>query len=153
MKADYLVFRNAEKLVDSYRQEWRTLGRDPPRAVDRDAMVQMGIDAFEWLMRADCTMRSAVADGSAEFDPQFEAALLGLCRDWLATASQAVPLTPPSTANPTSKGSELLQTYLAEMTAIVEAYEQRDDELREPLINLRDAAIEEQRHGTTAEFL
>jgi hypothetical protein len=156
MKADYLAFRNAEKLVQSYAHEWRDLVAQQTSVADSrngEALLQMGIDAFEWLLRADRAMRSAICGGQTLFDPEFETALRGLCQGWLETgqrANQWIAKQPQL-----SREVDNLAKFhhcLEEMAAILEA-DHANDTLSAPLADLRDRAVDEQRHGTTAEFI
>jgi hypothetical protein len=50
---------------------------------DCQSFLQSGIDAFKWLERADQEIRSAIFDGSRQYDPKLEVALATLYAKWL----------------------------------------------------------------------
>jgi hypothetical protein len=155
MKTEYLAFRNAEKLVQAYAQEWRDWEARCERAVvdpNAEALLQMGIDAFEWLLRADRAARAAIYEHRAQFDPKFEQALETLCADWLATAKRAEARIPQASGEIVENLPRFRQC-LEEMEAIVEAFRGSSGKLPSDLAKLRDAAGDEQRHGKAAKFI
>ena len=155
MKADYLAFRNAEKLVQAYAREWRDWEAHGETALvdpNAEALLQMGIDAFEWLLRADRVMREAIYEKRAQFEPEFEQALESLCTDWLATAQRAEARILHASGQQVENLPRFRQC-VQEMQAVVEASRSASETLPEGLAKLRDAAADEQRHGKTAEFI
>lgn len=86
MARDNLALRTARTYVRNYANEGDELMARHLAAMDcRDceAFLQLGIDAFHWLNRADCQTRLAVFEGRAAFDPEFDEALGNLYQMWL----------------------------------------------------------------------
>ena len=86
MSMDNLALRTARKHVQNYSYESDDLMLRHAEAIDcRDCedLLQLGIDAFKWLGRADRVIRSAVYRGLAEYDPSLDVALAALYAEWL----------------------------------------------------------------------
>jgi hypothetical protein len=158
MKIDDLAYRNAEKHVQSYSDECRDLLKLHAEAKDCrncEAFLQIGIDAFDWLMRADRQFRMAIYRGEKDFNPKIEQALRAQYKKWLDPCELA------------EKWIEIQQTRgfeidnlkefrdcVRQMIAIVEANEEGDNaSLPKQIAAFRDSAIEEHRNGQTAEFI
>jgi hypothetical protein len=157
MKADYLALRNAKNHVHSYNEESQDLMQRHTEAIDClncEAFLQMGIDAFDWIIRADRVIRLAIYRGDREFDPTTEAALHELCKNWLLPCKFAESWI----AIQQQRGYEIsnlsqFRDSVAEMTAIVEANQGGAEVLSGAMARLRDQAVKEQRDGQTAEFI
>lgn len=86
MTTDFLELRNARRYSDSYREESDSLiaqHKDAMECRRCEAFLQMGIDAFRWLIRADRTERLAVMRGEKVYDPAVEDELRTRCKRWL----------------------------------------------------------------------
>jgi hypothetical protein len=86
MAIENLALRTARNCVRYYNDESANLLERHAEAMDcRDCedLLQLGIDAFHWLGRADQATRAAVYRGQAEYDPSFEVALATLYAEWL----------------------------------------------------------------------
>jgi hypothetical protein len=158
MKADYLAFRNAEKHVQSYSQESQDVMAHHAEAMDCrncEAFLQMGIDAFEWLMRADRAFRAAVYRGEKEYDLDSEKSLSILCKNWLVPCDVAEQwIETQQTRRYEIDNLEEFRRCVQEMTAIVEASDEGDNvTLPKHIAILRDKAVDEHRNGQTAEFI
>jgi hypothetical protein len=158
MKTDYLAFRNAEMHVKSYSKESEDVMQRHAEAMDCrncEAFLQMGIDAFEWLMRADRAFRMAIYRGEKEYEADSEKSLRILCRNWLVPCDVAEKWIETQQ----TKGYEIdnldeFRRCVSEITAIVDADEEGDNApLPEQIAMFRDSAIEEFRNGQTAEFI
>lgn len=78
MLLDNLAFRTARSQVHNLRGEYDELmvrRRDATDPLDCEAFLQLGIDAFAWLTRADESIREAIFAGGMEHDPAVEEAL------------------------------------------------------------------------------
>jgi hypothetical protein len=155
--AESLAFRTAKKHVDAYSEE-SALMADHYEAMDCwdcEAFLQLAIDAFEWLMRADRAYRMSVYRGEREPDAGLEASLERLCEGWLNPCAFAETWVEKRV----TKGYRIdnlaeFRQCAREMSAIVEAINDRGDEsLPKGIAVFRNAAIEEHRNGETAEFV
>jgi hypothetical protein len=149
-----LALREARRHVRSFADESELLAdhADPAQCVDCDALLQVGIDAFHWLVRADETIRLAIYRGQVAHDSLVEGALAALARAWLNTCGAANGLI----ALHLGQGDSLsnlaeFRRCEAEMRAMVDSW--RTDEITDAIRALRDGAIEEHRRGETAEFV
>ena len=118
-----------------------------------EAFLQMGIDAFEWLIRADRVIRLNVYRGEAEYDQAAEAALAQLCKVW----QEPVVFAERWIATQQKRGYEInnlieFRDCVEEMAAIVSANEADDSDLPAPIAHIRDLAAQENLDGQTAEF-
>ena len=158
MNAESLAFRTAKKHAVSYSEESAALMASHAEAMDCrncEAFLQMGIDTFEWLMRADRVYRMAMYRGEVGHDAELEDALAHLCEGWLKPCEFAEQWIEKQLTN----GYQIdnlkdFRRCVEEMSAIVESNRQHgDQELPERVAELRDAAIQEHRNGETAEFV
>ncbi len=158
MKMDYnnLAYRNAQKHVEFYSEE-SSLMKAHAEAMDcRDceAFIQMGIDAFHWLIRADRVYRTAVYRGEIQYMPEFEKMLTELCQKWLEPCEAADGwIEKQRTKGFTIDNLAEFRECTEEMLAIVESAEPGDNQLPESVAALQDAAVEEYRNGKTSEFI
>ena len=158
MNAESLAFRTAKKHVDSYSEESANLMAAHDEAMDcRDceAFLQMGIDAFDWLMRADRAYHMAMYRSEIDHDPKLEDALARLCEGWLVPCEFAERWIERQLTNGYQIDNlEGFRRCVTEMSAIVEVNrEDGDQKLPEQIAELRDTAIQENRNGETAEFV
>lgn len=154
-----LAFRTAEKHVRNYEQETRDLIAEHREAMDcRDceAYLQIGIDAFNWLIRADQSLRRAAAEGNEDaYSPEVAAAFGRHCKAWLASCERASEWI----ARHRDREYEIenlaaLRKCCEEMQAIVDFYDaERSESLPPQMAVLRDEALAEFRNGETAEFV
>jgi hypothetical protein len=158
METDYLAFRNAQKHVQSYSQESQDVMARHAEAMDCrncEAFLQMGIDAFEWLMRADRAFRMAVYRGEKEYDPENEKSLRNLCKNWLGPCDVAEQWIETQL----TRGYEIdnlveFRECVRQMSAIVEANDETDNmSLPKQIAVFRDSAVDEHHNGQTAEFI
>ena len=148
-----LALRAARRHVHTFADECEIQKnqRDVDDCLDCEAFLQLGIDAFRWLIRADEAHRKGVFSGQ-DYDAEFDRVIQELFRLWLKPCVYADELVTALQA----RGCEL--TNLAEfrrcereVLAIVRALE--DASLTEPMQQLRDSAVTEHRNGETAEFV
>ncbi len=158
MKTDYLAFRNAEKHVQSYSKESQDVMERHAEAMDCrncEAFLQMGIDAFEWLMRADRAFRMAIFRGEKEYDAESEKSLRNLCKNWLVPCEVAEKWIETQL----TRGYEIdnlaeFRECVSEMSAIVGADDEEDNTtIPKPIVAFRNSAIDEHRNGQTTEFI
>ena len=158
MAIDNLAFRTAEKHVRNYERESAELmaaHREAIDCLDCEAFLQLGIDAFAWIMRADQALRVAAADGKIEYDDKLEDGLRALCRAWL----KPCPCAQQWIEQQQQRGYNLdnldpFRNCRDEMRAIVASFDATDDEkLPGKIAALRDQALSELANGETAEFV
>jgi hypothetical protein len=119
--------------------------------LDCDDLLKVGIDAFQWLVRADEVIRSAVYSGM-EYDAESDQILQRLFREWLAPCEWVNQWI----AVHQQRGYDLahLEAFRKceqEVRSIVKSMDA--DVMTDPMRELRDLAIEEHRNGETAEFI
>lgn len=115
--------------------------------------LQLGIDAFHWLIRLDRRTRRAVLSGEVEHSEATDEELRNLFRRWLEACRDAHN----SVRRQQQRGYDLenlgeFENCYEEARAIVDAFE-TVDELPQSFVALRDEALEDSRHGQTAEFI
>ncbi len=149
-----LALREARRHVRSFADESELLPEHgaPADCLDCEAFLQVGIDAFHWLVRADETIRLAIYRGQLAHDPALDEALAALARAWVAVAGAA----DRHIAQHQQQEAKLanlaeFRRCEAEMQAMVQS--RQSDEMTDAMRALRDGAIEEQRRGETAEFV
>jgi hypothetical protein len=156
MAAESLAFRTAKQHVQTFSDESSALMKAHAEAMDcRDceAFLQLGIDAFEWLMRADRIYRMDIYRGEGQHDATVENALRALCKAWLEPCAFADRwIEAQRTRGFVIDNLVRFRQCVDEMAAIVEAWD-GDTSLPQPIADLRDAAIIEHRNGETAEFI
>ncbi|MBA3485105.1 MAG: hypothetical protein H0T51_25190 [Pirellulales bacterium] len=54
-----------------------------------EAFIQLGINAYNWLMRADCAYRQAVYDDPSCYDAAFDAVIHESLKQWLGESQRA----------------------------------------------------------------
>jgi hypothetical protein len=149
-----LHLKLARRRLRSFQQESR-LRRDHREALDSldcEALLQLGIDAYDWLVRADQASRKSILVGAAEHDPQVEQALETLLRAWL----RAAELADAWIAKVQERGHALatlsqFRECEDQVRASVRFLDQ--DEMTGAMRSLRDEAVAEHDHGETAEFV
>jgi hypothetical protein len=114
---------------------------------DCQAALQLGIDAYHWLIRADQAIRMA-----GEFDAEVAQAMEALLRQWQKPLPQIngwvdVQLRRGLTLDNLTQFRECE----SEVAAIVRSFD--DPSLTDAMRQLRDQAIAEHRDGKTAEYV
>ena len=157
MPIEILAVRNAKQHVKSYTDERDSLTARHAEAMDCrncEAFLQMGIEAFEWIVRADREIRLGIFRGEVAFDAQAEAAIIDLCKKWQGPVNMAEEWI----AVQTKRGYDMdnlaeFRNCVKEMTAIIAAANDGEQVISPPVAKLRDDALEEHRNGQTAEFV
>jgi hypothetical protein len=158
MKAG-LAYRTADKHVRNYEQEGKDLMAEHREAMDcRDCetFLQLGIDAFHWLIRADRELRIALANGAEDaYSKEIADGFKVLCKAWLNPCEYANKWIAKQIEQQHSvENLAEFKKCCEEMEAIVEFNENGDsDGLPLPIAHLRDEAISEFDNGQTAEFV
>lgn len=159
MPADNLTFRYAENHVTMYEQGAdQQILQDHREAMDClncEAFLQIGIEAFNWLTKADHIIRRGVLDGCADIDfAEMEQSIQNLAIRWLGPcdfANEWIDL--QIRRGFTVEGLEEFRRCEAEMRAIVAFFSKDPEELSDSLRARRDQAIEDLNNGETAEFV
>ncbi|HZZ28678.1 MAG TPA: hypothetical protein VFE46_11805 [Pirellulales bacterium] len=153
-----ISFRNAKKHVANFKHEVDVMQRhrEAMECWDCDSFLQVGIDAFEWLIRADICFKKAERDGrfnSAKAE-DLDETVQSLCKGWLETANAIqvwIDLQKRRGYHLESLGRFL--KCKDEIQAIVEFNEVSNSlELPDKLEAACDQAISEHKNGQTAEF-
>jgi hypothetical protein len=158
MALDNLTFRTAQKHVQNLGHEKDVMERhrEAMEYWDCEAYLQLGIDAFEWIIRADLSVREHEREGriDAEQAKKCEARIIEFCRGWLSYSTIADKWS--SVQKGRGYTLDNLDDFIKcrnELQAIVEANEGTDDALPVALAVLRDHALQDHKNGKTAEFL
>jgi hypothetical protein len=155
---ELLAVRTAKKYVKNYNDESDALMQARREAMDcRDCedFLQLGIDAFHWIIAADCKVRLALKDGNFdEFESQ-QSVLEILARLWLQPCKYAehwIQLQQQAGNEPDNL--VLFGKCCAEMTSIVNSYEPVSEiQMTAALQNLQDYALDEFEHDKAVPFL
>jgi hypothetical protein len=147
-----VALRAARRHVNTFTDESEILQdrRDDLDLQECEAFLQLGIDAFAWLLRADEAIRAAVYAGMPH-DPRFDEAIRELLVAWLrpcARANQWVQSLPEAAAP-----ANLAEFRRCEREALAIVKSWQVDELTEAMRQMRDRALAEHERGETAEFI
>lgn len=155
---DHLAYRTARSQVMLYKGEFDQLELASPKreqqaALDCESYLQLGIDAFHWLCRADTAIRQAVYQDEATFDTEVQASLESLFRIWLAPSDFAERWIARQTAGGVEIGN--LTEYRSCRDEVLAIIKHLDGEqtVNDEVVQLRDEALEEHRRGQTSEFV
>lgn len=148
-----VALRAARRHVSSFADECEILRnhREAIECRDCEAVLQLGIDAFAWLIRADECIRGAVFSGM-EYDPQADEVIRELFRGWLRPcepANQWIDALLGKGYHPDNL--EEFRRCEREVRSIVKAIDA--DGMTDAMRDLRDRALAEHRDGKTAEFV
>lgn len=143
--------RVAKEHVNTFEVEGGLMGQHLQAMECRDceSFLQLGIDAFDWLNRADEEVRKLIYAGKIQYDKEFDEALLFMYQRWLHTCEFAKQLI----KSQQERGFQIdnLGAFLSrerEIAAIVKA----SKKVSGPLLALRDEAISEHHSGQTSEW-
>ena len=149
-----LQLRVARRRLKSFADESKLIAdhRRAMESLDCEAFLQLGIDAFDWLVRADQAIRKAVLAGCAEHNARTQQALESLFRAWLEPCALANKWV----AKIEKQGHALdnLARFCeceTEVRAIVRFLD--EDKMTDAMRALRDEAVSEHESGQTAEFV
>ena len=151
---DELALQIARDRVDCYRHHSDEVIERHRKATDcRDceAFLQLGIDAYEWLIRADQSIRRAVFKGDLEWDADIDTLFKTLFEQWLEPCEWARRWlnTQVERGYDVDNGAQFLECC-EQVEAIVESFEEAPPVA---IAKLQDDALAEYRNGETAEFV
>jgi hypothetical protein len=158
MKADFktkTTFTTARERVVGYTQQADQMAaqQEAMDCFDCEAFLQIGIDAFDWLLRADRVTRLALYNGKAEYDPELDEAFQSLCRAWLTPGVRAAQwIKAQQDRGFPIENSQRFLKCCEEMKAIVDFNSRSAENLPDAMAALRDMAIQEERNGQTLDF-
>lgn len=148
-----VALRAARRHVNTFTDESEIL-QDRHENVDLqecEAFLQLGIDAFSWLVRADETIRAAVYEGLSH-DARSDDALRELLVAWLRPCARGNAWIQSLQANGAEPANLAeFRRCVREVRAIVKSWQA--DELTDAMRDLRDRALAEHERGETAEFV
>ncbi len=152
--ADMLAYRTARRHVRSFEKESKLT--DNHRAAmdcfDCEAFLQLGIDAFHWLVLADETFRRAIFQGAAQYNAKTDQAIKRLFVAWLRPCQRAMQwIDLQERRGYRVANLDEFRKCQEEVLAIAQSLE--SDVLTDAMRKLRDEALREHRHGKTAEFV
>lgn len=151
--SETLAFRVARQHVRTFGDEVQRRHAEALECRDCEDYLKLGIDAFDWLIRADIAIREAVCKKEAEFEPEVDDALEAMMRNWLMTseiASKWIEL--QLKRGYRVEGLERFRVCEKEVRAIVRFFDE-GEELPSRMADLCSRAIEEHENGETAEFV
>jgi hypothetical protein len=149
-----LALREARRHVNTFTDESEIMQshQQAMECLDCEAFLQVGIDAFRWLIRADETIRRSIYRGLAQYDKDTDQALRGLFIAWLRPckiANQWIAVQQGRAYH--LDNLDEFRGCEREVLAIVQSMEA--DQLTDAMRELRDTAVMEHRNGETAEFV
>lgn len=149
-----LHLRVAARHLHGFEKESHALNEhhDAMDSLDCEAFLQLGIDAYHWLVRADEVNRKGIANGGVDYDPQVEAALETQFRRWIAPCDAAQDWI----AKVTGRGYDLqnlaeFRNCELEVRSLIRFLDQ--DQMNDPMRKMRDDAVSEHASGQTADFV
>lgn len=149
-----LAYRSAKRHVKYFDKQSKVLKEHyaAMECVDCEAFLQLGIDAFEWLVRADETIREAVFSGKMPHSAELETAIEKLFVAWQQPCRFAnLWIQKQQERGFNLENLDKFQQCEEEVRAIVRSLD--DHTLKDPLVPLRDEALAEHANGQTAEFV
>jgi hypothetical protein len=154
MTTESLALRTARSRVRDYQDQSTDLMKKHAEAMDcRDceAFLQLGIDAFHWLARADEMIRVNVFTSSQEYAPELDMAIATLYAEWLRPCDHAEAwIARQEERRFRVDNLDEFRRCCSEVRAIVEANE--GVLANEAMVELRDQAVDMQVKGETLEF-
>lgn len=154
-----LAYRTARSHVQAFANEGDerlALRRESGDRSECAAFLQLGIDAFDWLGRADTAIRTSVLRGEMEYDAAIDDSLRFLYGMWL----RPIPFAEQWAAEELARSGALenldeFRQCCAEVRALLEedaALPGELESLPNDLAALRERAIESFRRGETSEW-
>lgn len=159
MSYDSIALRAASRHVRDFSDEnLMALHYEAIDCWDCEAFLQLGIDAFDWIITADQHLRRLIYVGQVEVDfDSCEEQLLSACKQWLVKSSEAIEwLQKHETSGNRVKNAERFRTCYEEMIAIVKFYSTEEnavEKLPPAIEQLAEQARGELANGETAEFI
>jgi hypothetical protein len=123
---------------------------------DCEACLRLGVQAFESIIEADRAYRRSVNSKPEGFDPEEERKQVAMLRDWHSNSQSVKNWAIHFVERGFSVGSlEEFDRCYEEAAAIIDSFNESraDRTMSEPLIALRDEALESHRNGQTSEFV
>lgn len=153
-KGESQVLKIARRRVNGYQREseWMKSHREAMECLDCEAFLQLGIEAYQWLLRADQAIRRSVFEDAIEWPADLNGTLELLFRRWLDPcefARQRISVQ-ESRGYEVANKDEFLDCC-EQVEAIVSSFDDR--QLPNGMAVLQDEALAEYRNGETAEFV
>jgi hypothetical protein len=147
-----IAYRTARSHVHLFKDEGDELLERHERAMDcRDceSFLQLGIDAFKWLCRADEEIRKGIFSGEVQYKEDMDSAIAALYKLWLRPCVFAEQWIRHQLQH------ELKIDNLAafrECQEEVRAIVEENNDVSGDLLKLRDEAIRSHQAGNTSEW-
>ena len=152
--SDVESMRFARSRVQEFTDEVMNAHQHAMECRDCEMLLQLGVDAFHWLILVDHRLREDMFRYGTAFDPAVQIALETLCRAWLKPCVEAEKRIAIQLERGYTIGNlSIFRECCAEMVALVEAFEGGDEAIPPTLSELRDEALREHRNGETADFI
>jgi hypothetical protein len=148
-----VALRAARRQVVSFADECDIMkcNHEAGESQDCESVLQLGIDAFTWLVRADERVRSAAFAGG-EYDPAVDSAIRELFQAWLRTCDPVNKWIDNQIASGHHLSNlEEFRNCEREVRSLVKSLDA--DAMTDAMRELRDSAVQEHRSGETAEFV
>src|SRR5438105_3210980 len=90
---DNLTYRTARSHVHTFSSEMEELLArhvEAMECLDCERYLQLGIEAFEWLARAEADYNRKTSSETASHEPDVEATIKALYRQWFRTCQGAL---------------------------------------------------------------
>jgi hypothetical protein len=123
---------------------------------DCEACIRLGIQVVDWIIEADEGYRRALYDDPKLYDEETEKMLEFLMRRWQQKCETVIQWAQRNVDRGfTVNHFDEFKKRCASATAIVESLDDSpgDRVMSEPLIVLRDQALDDHRNGQTADFI
>lgn len=146
----------ARRQADDYDELVMQQSRDACDCHDCESALKLGNQVFDWIISADRTYRKNLFAGSHPYDAEIEAALAELLRRWHRQCENVIQWA----NHHVGMGFEVahlsdFKSRCDEASAMLKSLDDCENNriMSEPLILLRDQALEDHRNGQTAEFV
>ena len=152
--SDVESMRFARSRVQEFSDEVMNAHQHAMECRDCEMLLQLGIDAFHWLILVDHRLREDMFRHGMAFDPQVQVAIETLCRAWIRPCVEAEKqIAIQLERGYTISNLSIFRECREEMVGLVEAIEDGDEVFPPALSELRDEALREHRNGETADFV
>lgn len=142
--------KNLEFYAISFEEHLMQDHKEAMECMDCETCIQLGLDAYKWLVRADEQFNQSVAQGIMEFDKMIADTIENIYSIWYDLSNKMNTWIDLQI----TRGFELnnLRKF-RECQRLVKAAISESDEMPKAIIDLRDSAIEEYDRGETSEFV
>jgi hypothetical protein len=159
MASDVFQLRTAKSRVSEYEHEFDDLAvrcAEANECRDLEDFLRLGIEAFDWIERADLWLRGVVASESISRDEEdaVVAAIDAMCRAWLRPCKFARDwIARVQAMDFQIENLDRFRECCLQMESIVADQGIDTKAMTSVLADMKSAALEDHRNGETAEFV